>query len=184
MFQCFVQKFTPHSPSGLGTLPVGSRVPLIAETSQLQKTTLRPSQKLVQTSPLQDERVFASMTRPILIHQTEESPLLASLTSQEILAPQQDQASAESELLTSQEPLTSTTEQYSISETPVHQVEPVLATTPMENQQLQDRNRPQDIMDILGTAAYEGYIQTPIQILDGIYVNQPKHFLPLAKEGK
>ena len=56
----------------------------------LQKTTLRPSQQLVQTSPLLDERVFASTTRPILIHQTEESPLLASLTSQEIPAPQQD----------------------------------------------------------------------------------------------
>ena len=39
-------------------------------------------------------------------------------------------------------------------------------------------------MDILGTAAYEGYIQTSIQTLDGIYVNQPKHFLPLAKEAK
>ena len=56
--------------------------------------------------------------------------------------------------------------------------------TPMENQQLQDRNNPQDITDILGTAAYEGYVQTPIQTLDGISVNQPKHFLPLAKEAK
>ena len=33
-------------------------------------------------------------------------------------------------------------------------------------------------------AAYEGYVQTPIQTLDGLYVNQPKHFLPLAKEAK
>ena len=39
-------------------------------------------------------------------------------------------------------------------------------------------------MDILGMAAYEGYVQTPIQTLDGLYVNQPKHFLPLAKEAK
>ena len=100
---------------------------------QLQKTALRPSQQLVQTSPPLDEHVFALTTRPILIHQTEESPLLASLTSQEIPAPQQDQASAESELLTPQEPSTSTTEQYSISGTPVHQVEPVLGMTSMEN---------------------------------------------------
>ena len=57
---------------------------------QLQKTALRPSQQLIQTSSPLDECVFASMTRSILIHQTEESPLLASLTSQEILAPQQD----------------------------------------------------------------------------------------------
>ena len=82
---------------------------------QLQKTALRPSQQLVQTSPPLDKCVFASTTRPILIRQTEESPLLASLTSQEILAPQQDQASAESELLMPQELSTSTTEQYSIS---------------------------------------------------------------------
>ena len=39
-------------------------------------------------------------------------------------------------------------------------------------------------MDILGTAAFEGYVHTPIQTLDGIYVNQPKWFLPLAKEPK
>ena len=39
-------------------------------------------------------------------------------------------------------------------------------------------------MDILGTVAYEGFIQTPIQTLDSIYVNQPKHFLPLAEEAK
>ena len=39
-------------------------------------------------------------------------------------------------------------------------------------------------MDILGTAAYEEYVQTPIQTLSGLYVNQPKHFLPLAEEAK
>ena len=33
-------------------------------------------------------------------------------------------------------------------------------------------------------AAYEGYVQTLIQTLDGLYVNQPKHFLPLAEEAK
>ena len=80
--------------------------------------------------------------------------------------------------------MTSTTKQYSVSGTPIHQVEPVLGMTPMENQQLQNRNQPQDITDILGTAAYEGYIQTPIQTLNGIYVNQPKHFWPLAEEEK
>ena len=33
-------------------------------------------------------------------------------------------------------------------------------------------------------AAYEGYVQTLIQTLDGLYVNKPKHFLPLAEEAK
>ena len=91
---------------------------------------------------------------------------------------------AEPELLTPQEPSTSTTDQHSISETPIHQVEPVLGTTPSENRRLQNRNQPQETTDILRTAAYERYVQTPIQTLDGLYVNQPKHFLHLAKEEK
>ena len=150
----------------------------------MQKTVPRPSQQLVQTSPPLDEHVFASTTRPILICYAEESPLLASLTSQEIPVPQQDRASEEAETVTPQEPSTSTTEQHSISETPIHQVKPLLGMTPMENWQLQKRNRPQDITDILGTAAFEGYVKTPIQTLDGIYIKQPKWFLPLAKEAK
>ena len=32
--------------------------------------------------------------------------------------------------------------------------------------------------------AFDGYVRTPIQTLDGRYVNQPKHFLPLAEEAK
>ena len=61
---------------------------------------------------------------------------------------------------------------------------PTLGMTPSENCRLQDRNQPRDITDILGMAAYEGHVQTPIQTLDGLYVNQSKHFLPLAKEAK
>ena len=107
---------------------------------QLQKTTSRTSQPLVQTSPPPEELLFALTTRPIIIHHSEETPSIASLPSLEILAPQQDQASAESELVTPQEPSTSTTEQHPISETPIHQVKPVLAMTPTENWQLQSRN--------------------------------------------
>ena len=39
-------------------------------------------------------------------------------------------------------------------------------------------------MDILGTHVYQGYVETPIQTLDGIVVNQPKRFLPSAEEAK
>ena len=59
-----------------------------------------------------------------------------------------------------------------------------MGTTSTENWQLQNRNQPQDVTDILGTAAYEGYLQTLIQTLNGIYVNQRKRFLPLAEEAK
>ena len=43
---------------------------------------------------------------------------------------------------------------------------------------------PDDILDILGTRVYQGYIETPLQTLDGIIVNQPKWFLPLVEEAK
>ena len=56
--------------------------------------------------------------------------------------------------------------------------------TPTENVQVRDRNQPEDIADILGTTAFKGYVNTPIQTLDGIVVQQPKWFLPLAEEAK
>ena len=81
-------------------------------------------------------------------------------------------------------PSGSTTDHCPVNETPVHPVEPVLGMTPLENHWSQNRNRPQDITDILGTTAYEGYVQTSIQTLDSLYVNQPKCFLPLVEEAK
>ena len=60
----------------------------------------------------------------------------------------------------------------------------LLGTTPSENSQLQHRNTPDDILDILGTQVYQGYVETPLQTLDGIIVNQPKQFLPLVEEAK
>ena len=36
----------------------------------------------------------------------------------------------------------------------------------------------------MGTRAFQRYVDTPIQTLDGIVVNQPKHFLLLAQEAK
>ena len=107
----------------------------------------------MQNSPLPDELLFALMTRSILIRQPEESPLTTSPSPQKTLAPQQDQASIESELLAPQEltflqlseifpptqehqeePVqsTSTTDHHSVNETQVHPVEPVLGMTPQK----------------------------------------------------
>ena len=61
---------------------------------------------------------------------------------------------------------------------------PLLGTTPWKNHQLQHRNTPDDIFNILGTRVYQGYVETPLQTLDGIVVNQPKRFLPLVEEAK
>ena len=72
----------------------------------------------------------------------------------------------------------------STADTLVSQVTPPLGITPHESTQLQSTNTPQDVKEILGTRAFQRYVNTPIQSLDRIVVNQPKHFLPLAQEAK
>ena len=70
------------------------------------------------------------------------------------------------------------------SETPIQQVSLLLGTTPKENLQLWNKNSPEDISDVLGTHVFQGYVETPLKMLDGIVVNQPKRFLLLAEEAK
>ena len=69
-------------------------------------------------------------------------------------------------------------------DTPVSQVTPLLGITPRESTQLQNTNTQEDVEEILGTRAFQRYVDTPIQTLDGIIVNQPKRFLPLAQEAR
>ena len=78
----------------------------------------------------------------------------------------------------------STAEVASAGDTLVSQVTTLLGITPSENTQLQNRNIPEDITDILGTRTFKRCIDTPLQTLDGIIINQPKHFLPLTKEAR
>ena len=66
----------------------------------------------------------------------------------------------------------------------VSQVTPLLGITPRESTQLQSTNIPEDVEEILGTRVFQRYVDTPIQTLDGIVVNQPKCFLLLAQEAK
>ena len=155
-------------------------------THRLQEPTLRTNQDLVQTSPPLDELLFVLMTRSILVCQPEEFPSTTLLNPQKTPVPQQDRASTESdcqqkncEILAPQEitclqlseifpstqecqeepvPLESTTDHHPVHETLVHPVEPVLGTTPLENHWLQNRNQPQDIADILGKTAFDGYV--------------------------
>ena len=72
----------------------------------------------------------------------------------------------------------------STADTLISQVTPLLGITPHESTQLQTTNTPEDVEEILGTRAFQRYVNTPIQTLDRIVVNQPKHFLPLAQEAK
>ena len=76
------------------------------------------------------------------------------------------------------------TDVTSTADTLVSQVTPLLGITPCESTQPQSTNTPKDIKEILGTRVFQRYVETPIQTLNGIVVNQPKHFLPLAQEAK
>ena len=70
------------------------------------------------------------------------------------------------------------------ADTLVSQVTPLLGITPHESTQLQNTNTQEDVEEILGTRVFQRYVDTPIQTLDGIIVNQPKCFLPLAQEAQ
>ena len=52
---------------------------------------------------------------------------------------------------------------------------------PRETSQLRNTNTQEDVEEILGTTAFQRYVITPIQTLDGIIVTQPKRFLLLAQ---
>ena len=144
--------------------------PMQKSTRNNQELSHRPTQ----TAPPMDEYTRGFQIRPTLVL-NDNSPLLAPLTTEE----------SKPKAVFQQPKLPKPTEdKASDSETPVSQVTPLLGTTPRENYQLQHKNTPDDISDILGTRIYQGYVETPIQTLDGIVVNQPKRFLPLAKEAK
>ena len=82
---------------------------------------------------------------------------------------------------TRQETMTHAT---SAEDTLVSQVTPLLGIMPHESTQLQSMNTQKDVEEILGTRAFQRHVDTPIQTLDGIVVNQLKRFLPLAQEAR
>ena len=69
-------------------------------------------------------------------------------------------------------------------DTLVSQVTPLVGITPCKSTQLQSTNTQEDVEEILGTRAFQRYVDTPIKILGGIVVNQPKRFLSLAQEAR
>ena len=140
------------------------------------------SQQLIQTASPTDECVSGLQTRLILVL-TEPSLLLAPSTPH-APALQQDRVTEESTPEPISQPSAPTEDRSMDNKTPIQQVSPLLGTTHRENLQLRNRNSPDDISDVLGTNTFQGYVNTPLQTLDGIVVNQPKRFLPLAEEAK
>ena len=66
---------------------------------------------------------------------------------------------------------------------PIQPVEPVVGLTQVE-QCKKEECLDLTFIELSGLTPCEGHITTPLQALDGIYVNQPSRFLPLAKEAK
>ena len=134
------------------------------------------NQWLIQTAPPVDESIAGFQDRLILVL-VESTPLLASSTPQ---TPVPEESTSK----TAFQPPKPTEERSLDSDTPIRQVSLLLGTTPRENYQLQNRKSPDDISDVLGTHIFQGYVEMPLQTLDGIVVNQPKRFLPLVEEAK
>ena len=131
-------------------------------------------QPLQSASPLKDKYLVETQTRQTLVIE-EDSSLLTPLTT--------DTPEWKETIKMEKRP-ESTTDTILEGETLISQVIPLLGTTPSENTQIHHRNTPEDISDILGTRVYKRYVDTPLQTLDGIIVNQPKCFLPLTEEAK
>ena len=62
---------------------------------------------------------------------------------------------------------------------PTQTIEPVLGFTPVEICQAQAEPK-LTVQKILEIESCKDYVKTPLQTLNGIYVNQPKWFLPLT----
>ena len=144
---------------------------LYAPVQKSTRNNQELNQRPIQMAPLTDEYTTGFQIRPTLVLD-DYSPLLAPLMTEESTPRAVSQPPKPAE------------DKASDSETPIQQVTLLLGTTPRENLRLQHRNSPDDISDILGTCVYQGYVETPLQTLDGIIVNQPKRFLPLAEEAK
>ena len=66
---------------------------------------------------------------------------------------------------------------------PIQPVEPVIGlTTDKQRQREEDHNL--TLNELLGLSLYEEHVNTPLQTLDGQYINQPRHFLPLIQEAR
>ena len=142
---------------------------------QLHKEEREQDQQPLQSAlPPKDKYLVETQTRQALVIE-DDSYLLTPLTIDEPEWKETIQMEKQPE---------STTDTILEGETLVSQVTLLLGTTPSENTQICHRNTPEDISDILGTRVYKRYVDTPLQTLDGIIINQPKHFLPLTEEAK
>ena len=181
---------------------------LVWECQNLQEPALETNQAFRQILPLSDEYLFIQMYTPIVEHQPVKSPSTTAQNQQDSVVSPQDRTPTEfkcqqkmcetfvhqkltfllpSQIYTSSIenleeslPPEVTRDQQPMNDTPIHPVEPVFGTTPIEEHWIHNWEQGQDIADIWRVC--KGYVKTTIQTLNGLYVNQPNHFLPLTEE--
>ena len=66
---------------------------------------------------------------------------------------------------------------------PIQPVEPVVGLT-SEEQHKKEEDPDLTFNKLLGLSSCKDHISTPLQTLDGLYVNQPSQYLPLAQQAK
>ena len=112
---------------------------------KLQKDKRAQDQQLLQSvPPPKDEYLEEAQPRQMLVIEDDSS----------LLAPSINEPERKETYIPVERP-ESTAETASAGYTLVSQVTPLLGTTPRENTQLQHRNTPEDISDILGTRAFQ-----------------------------
>ena len=145
-----------------------------APVPKIKRDKCELNQQPLQSAPPIGEYIAGIQTRQTLVID-DNSPLLTPLTI--------EKSKLKAVFQTTKQPK-SAEDRTSEGKTPVSQVTLLLGTTPSKSSQIQHPNTPDNILDILGTRVYQGCVETPLQTLDGIIVNQPKWFLPLAGEAK
>ena len=120
-----------------------------APMPKLKRDKCKLNQKPLQSAlPLIDEYLVGTQTRQTLVID-DNSPPLAPITIEKLEWKETFQMMKQPESIADTIPE---------GETLISQVMPLLGTTPSENSQIQHRNMPEDILDILGTRVYQGYI--------------------------
>ena len=143
------------------------------------------------TPKAQDKKLKKHQIRPLLVLRPQDVYLnenqarhMVAIQNDSLPTPSFATQPERKEIPTSSTRQETTTHANSAVNTLVSQVTSLLGIMPCESTQLQSMNTQEDVEEILGTRAFQRYVDTPIQTLDGIVVNQPKHFLPLAQEAR
>ena len=122
-----------------------------APEPKLHKEKCEQDQQPLQSAlPPKDEYLVGIQTRQTLVIE-DNSSLLTPLTIDKPEWKETFQIKKQPE---------STTDMILEGETLISQVTPLLGTPPSENTQIQHRNTPEDISDILGTRVYKRYVDT------------------------